>query len=238
MNEWIPADGRRLANRLDDRDEKGTKSAGSVANAIHLAPFCPRQNLLHDHYERHGQIVCKAPEAAIFLQGSPASFIYMVLKGHVRCSIITPSGRRHIVRFFRTGDLFGFEDFETRHSGAEAIDHVTLRRVPRGQLDQAIQGNPSLEQAVRDHICRELRIREKQIVRLAHLPAEARVASFIKELASQQAVNGEISLPMSRVDIADYLGLTVETVSRSFSTLRRKGVIQQSSPSKIRLMAS
>jgi len=161
------------------------------------------------------------PDQTIFTAGDRPGGIYYVAYGIVRIYRVQPGGRRQICAFHMPGEIFGFESGAERHFSAEAITATglyPLRSDADVPLSQQVLGQAmsSVNQA-HDHI-----------LTLGHPEAVNRVASFLLEMIERQHASGDtmLDLPMTRADIADYLGLTLESVSRGITRLRERGLIR------------
>jgi CRP/FNR family nitrogen fixation transcriptional regulator len=159
----------------------------------------------------------------IYGEGEPADYLYKVVSGAVRMYKVLSDGRRQIGAFYLAADMFGFEPGDAHGSSAEAIGDVTVLVFKRSAV---------LVHAARDSDVRQLwEITARELDRshkhslLLILSAQERVASFLLEMAGRSCASVEIELPMSRQDIADYLGLTIETVSRTLTQLESVGAI-------------
>jgi len=175
------------------------------------------------------------PGGLVLLHGDNADTLYQVVSGTVRCCTIAEDGRRQIFRFARKDDYLGLVDLDTWHFTAEAVDHVIVRSVPRERVDAALAYDAALQKAVRAFTARELAARERQLIMLAYMPAEQRLKHFLLDLAASRNTDGFVVLAMTRQDIGDHLGLTLETVSRAFSALRRKGIIEMRGAERFRM---
>ena len=136
-------------------------------------------------------------------------------------------GRRQISEFLMAGDLLGFDALDTFDFAAEAVSEVVLRRYPRRAVDQLVESNLMLARRLRQAGAISLRGAHARLVLLGRKTASERIASFLAEMAERlpQARPGVLDLPMSRTDVADHLGLTIETVCRVLAALRRDGTI-------------
>jgi CRP-like cAMP-binding protein len=161
----------------------------------------------------------------IYAAGEDSSSWYKVIRGTVRICKFLADGRRHIAEFCFADDSFGFEDLGERGFSAEAVGEVTVWCFPRAATERLIDDNPELARHVREIMLRSLMMAQHRSLRLGRMTACERVASFLLELAERQDASGCIQLAMSRCDIADHLGLTVETVCRVFSDLKRRRLI-------------
>ena len=136
-------------------------------------------------------------------------------------------GRRQISEFLMPGDTLGFDALETYDFAAEAVSDVVLRRYPRRMVDALAERNISLARRLRDEISTSLRMAHTRLVLLGRKTASERISSFLLEMVERlpQARANILDLPMSRTDMADHLGLTIETVCRVLAHLRRDGTI-------------
>ncbi|MFX0546367.1 Crp/Fnr family transcriptional regulator [Roseovarius sp. S1116L3] len=176
------------------------------------------------------------PDATILLHDEPAEAMYMVTSGIVRCCTIDSRGRRQIFSFATKGDLVGISDVDRWHFTAEAVDHVTLRALPRTTIEHELGVSDALRQDMHKRMRILLARREQQLLALLNNKAHERLFDFLKAFAATRSSMGHIALPMPRRDIADHLGLSVETVSRAFSDLKTKGLIDLASHEKYRIL--
>lgn len=165
----------------------------------------------------------------IYGEAEPADYVHYLVAGTVRICRLMDDGRRQIETFHRPGTLFGFEAGTSHRFSAEAVTNVTVRLARRSALMALAGRDAEVAQALWGLACRELERAQEHVLLLGRKTAQERVASFLGELASDDAVD----LPMSRQDMADYLGLTIETVSRTLTQLEANGVIAFRSPRRI-----
>jgi CRP-like cAMP-binding protein len=158
------------------------------------------------------------PNAEIFGEGEPAEYVYKVVKGAVRTCKILTDGRRQIGGFYLPGDIFGLEIGKEHQFSAEAINGVTVLVVRRSAIVSLAERDCDAARELWSFTGRELRHVQEHILLLVK-SAQQRVASFLLEMSKRLAATDAIELPMSRQDIADYLGLTIETVSRTMTQL-------------------
>jgi len=163
--------------------------------------------------------------AEIFGEGKPAEYLYYVATGSVRTFKIFSDGRRQINGFYLLGDVFGLEFGETYSCSAEAITDTKLRVIRRSTLAVRADRDPQIAGDLLALTARELKRAQERALLLAKT-AHERVASFLVEMAERRAGGNAIDLPMSRQDIADYLGMTVETVSRTLVSLEKNSTIK------------
>jgi len=160
----------------------------------------------------------------IFGEGGPAEYVYKVVKGAVRTYKILCDGRRQIGGFYLPGDIFGLEIGKEHQYSAEAINEVSVLMVRRSALAALTARDCDAARELWSFTGHELN-RAQQHVLLLIMNAQQRVACFLLEMSKRLAGADTIELPMSRQDIADYLGLTIETVSRTLSQLVSKQAI-------------
>ncbi|MBS7705325.1 helix-turn-helix domain-containing protein [Chelatococcus asaccharovorans] len=162
----------------------------------------------------------------VFWEGDGAEDVFTVVEGLLRLYRALPDGRRAITGFACAGEIVGLAFTGRYPCSAEAVGEVKLRRASRRNLYSAADQIPSLRFEALATIARELGRAQDQIVMLGRKTADERVASFILAMAERLGPSRrEIDLPMSRLDMADYLGLTIETVSRVLTRMQREGVI-------------
>lgn len=160
-------------------------------------------------------------------QGDPAKYCYLVLSGCVRTVRLMEDGRRQIGEFLLAGDLFGWEALGEHNFGAEVVTPATFLRYPRQQLEALAWRDPALAARLYALAAGQLRADRERMVLLGRKTAVERVATFLLEMAARLGADAGdwVDLPMSRTDIADYLGLTIETVCRGITYLGRQGII-------------
>lgn len=163
-------------------------------------------------------------DARIFGADEPADYVYMVVRGAVRVCELLEDGRRQINAFYLPGDLFGLEAGKCHQLNAEAVVSSRVRLVRRSVLEAAAACDCALAQALWTATAGSLRQAHHHIMLLGRKSATERVASFLLQMSMRTATD-MIELPMSRQDIADYLGLTIETVSRALTRLRQNSAI-------------
>jgi CRP/FNR family transcriptional regulator, nitrogen fixation regulation protein len=162
--------------------------------------------------------------AEIFGENEPADYLYKIISGSVRTYKILNDGRRQIGGFYLPGDIFGLQFADAHTFSAEAITDVKVLVVKRTTLTALAGRDAAIGRELFALTGRELRRVQERILLLVK-SAQERVASFLLEMAER--VSGNIvELPMSRQDIADYLGLTIETVSRTLTCLESAATIE------------
>jgi CRP/FNR family transcriptional regulator len=180
-----------------------------------------------------------APHCSIFDEADPADYVYTITAGAVKVFKLLGDGRRQITGFLFAGDFLGLIHNEAYAYSAEALVPTRLCRFPRGRLEALLVEIPHLEQRLLAMASHELAAAQDQMVLLGRKSARERVVSFILMLsdsATRQGRPGDpLLLPMSRNDIADYLGLTTETVSRTFTLLKKQELIELLDEKRVRL---
>jgi CRP/FNR family transcriptional regulator, nitrogen fixation regulation protein len=161
----------------------------------------------------------------IYGEDEAAEYVYQVIRGAVRTYKLLSDGRRQIGAFHLPGDVFGLESTATHRLAAEAILDATLRLVKRKSLEQSAQNDVRVARDLWSITSSELQHAENHMLLLGRKTAMERVATFLLEMDRRIARTGMIALPMCRRDIGDYLGLTLETVSRALSELQQQGVL-------------
>ena len=171
----------------------------------------------------------------IFAEGDAADCWYKVIAGTVRLCKLFADGRRQIAEFFFSGDCFGLDNAAERLFAAEAVSDVIVIRVPRRATERLIDENPTLARALRDMTLRDLANAQIRMLMLGRMSAAERVANFLLDMFDRRDTGRVLDLPMSRNDIADYVGLTVETVCRVMSAFKRAGAIGIPTPHRVEL---
>ncbi|MEZ5956330.1 MAG: helix-turn-helix domain-containing protein [Hyphomonadaceae bacterium] len=161
----------------------------------------------------------------IFGQDEPAEYCFRVLSGAVRTMRFSADGRRQILGFHMAGDIFGLELGDVYALTAEAVGACEVVMVRRGGIDKAASEDANVARALLQLTSAQLAHMRDHALILGRKGAGERVAAFLLQLAGRLVTTRELDLPMSRADIADYLGLTIETVSRAFSEFERNAAI-------------
>jgi CRP/FNR family transcriptional regulator, nitrogen fixation regulation protein len=168
----------------------------------------------------------------IFGEGEPAEYVYKVVTGAVRTYKILNDGRRQIGGFYLPGDIFGLEVGKEHQFSAEAINRVTVQVVRRSTIVSLAERDCDAARELWSCTGRELKRVQEHMLLLVK-SAQQRVASFVLEMSKRLAATDAVELPMSRQDIADYLGLTIETVSRTMTQLVSEEAIDLPSSRRI-----
>ena len=161
----------------------------------------------------------------IYSAGAPADYVYRIKKGAVRTYKLLDDGRRQIDAFHLEGDIFGLTSEDRHRFSAETVIDTTLWLIKRQSFELADDVDGTILQYLLGSTAQSLHHAEDHLLLLGRKEAIEKVAAFLLEMDQRLASTGTISLPMTRRDIADYLGLTVETVSRALSKLKKAGAI-------------
>ncbi|HET6606020.1 MAG TPA: helix-turn-helix domain-containing protein [Rhodopila sp.] len=175
----------------------------------------------------------------IYCEGSSADYFYRVITGAVRICKVMINGRRQITEFVVANDMFGFDGKREHLLSAEAITDVTLVRFPRRSVEELARHKSEIAEMMHAITLRRLTAAQMQMVLLGRKTAQERVASFLLDFAARTTVDKPayvLDLPMSRYDVADHLGLTVETVSRALTAMRQAGLIAMDAAQHIRIL--
>ena len=164
-------------------------------------------------------------DAEIYGEKEPAEYVYQVKAGAVRSYKLLSDGRRQIGAFHLPGDIFGLTDGEAHWFTTEAVIDTTLWLLKRRSLETEARADSILSRRLISITTRNLQHAEDHVLLLGRKVALEKVATFLIEMDKRLTSADVITLPMGRRDIADYLGLTVETVSRSLSQLGRAGIL-------------
>jgi CRP/FNR family transcriptional regulator len=196
----------------------------------------------HDEQIRLTQIMAQvemADGATIFDEAEPAKHVFNITTGAVKVYKLLPDGRRAITGFLFPGDFLGLTHQDAYAFSAEALAATKLCRFPREKLERLLEEMPALERRLLGLASHELAAAQDQMLLLGRKTAKERLASFLLLLSNAARRHGHdgnpVELTMGRGDIADYLGLTIETVSRTFSQLKRDGTIQLLDGNRVRL---
>ncbi len=182
-----------------------------------------------------GMKLLYARNEEIYGQDQPAEYVYKVLKGSVRTYKMLDDGRRQIGGFYLPGDIFGLESGVNHRFAAEAIADAAVLTIKRSTLTALAQTDAAVARELWLVTAFELDHVHDQMILLGRSSAQERVAAFLVEMADRSENAAEFDLPMSRQDIADYLGLTIETVSRTFSSMERRALIELPTSRKVRI---
>src|ERR1700754_421827 len=161
----------------------------------------------------------------IYGEKEPAEYVYQVKSGAVRSYKLLSDGRRQIGAFHLAGDIFGLENGGEHRFTAEAIVNTTVRLIKRRSLELIAESDAMVSRNLLSMTTENLQHAENHMLLLGRKTSLERVAAFLIEMDRRITAAGVMPLPMCRRDIADYLGLTLETVSRALSRLHALGII-------------
>ena len=176
----------------------------------------------------------------MFTGGETAGVVFLVINGMLRAFKSLPDGRRLITAFLGEGDYLGLAVDGRYQYAVEAVTPVNLRRFPRHRFEAILGDSPRLRNTLLHNATEELRLAQDHMVLLGRKSAMEKLTSFLLHLARRNKRAGRppspVSLSMTRGDIADYLGLTTETVSRTLTLLREDGVINFPASRKVAIL--
>jgi len=176
-----------------------------------------------------GAVAFYPVDATIYAQGDRGGPLYLVEFGTVRISRVTADGRRQITSFCLAGDVFGLEEGDEHEFSAESVDGAGIRVLrPANTVGFA--------QSVLSLALRRFAEVQKHILLLGRLGANEKMARFLVDLQERQGGDDLVDLPMQRSDIADYLGITFETVSRVLRVLKDRGIIRLNTISQVEIL--
>jgi len=223
------------ARSVSDRFAGIFGTLSDAPSAVHSLPA--RQYTEHGWpLDQIGSSLSVPYGAQIYGEGDPAKYLYVVIRGAVRACRFSLDGRRQIVRFCLPGDTFGFEAGVSHTVSTDALNNTCVRQIRQSVFYELAAHNEQVAQHFWISVYRQLARDQEHIFRLGKAAVE-RVSDFILELAERIPNCGTLQLPMSRQDIGDHLGLTIETVSRVITNLRRTGMIESARGRRIILKA-
>lgn len=205
----------------------------------HLA-FCAGLDDVHtDQLEQIRVAIPLSAGDSLFMEGDAAETVYNLTEGALRVYKMLPDGRRQITGFALPGDFVGLSDDGIYAHSAEAIIDAKLCRFSRPQLDTLFRSHPEVEHRLLAITGDALVAAQEHMLLLGRMTPVEKMAAFLLRLAERAGRLGRaedpLILPMSRGDIADFLGLTVETVSRTFTRLRSENLIALPQPDKVHI---
>ena len=207
------------------RSEISRHPARNIRPMSPQACFSGEVNPLEQRMRLMGAVMPYPRNAEIFGESDSAEYLYKVVSGVVRTYKILNDGRRQIGGFYLPGDVFGLESGDEHTLAAEAVTDTKVLIVKRSALTALAARDATVARELYALTARELRRAQERILLLIK-SAQERVASFLLEMTERAPAGNTIDLPMSRQDIADYLGLTIETVSRTLTSLESTAAIE------------
>ncbi len=194
-----------------------------------------------DRLARIAEPMIFAPGQSFIRESSPAEHFFNITSGTARLFKMLADGRQQITGFAGEGHFLGLAVPTAYAYGAEAVDTVRLCRYPRQRLMRLLAEFPAMERRMLEEVSNELVAAQEQMLLLGRKNARERIASFlVRRMAITPLRHGValpriamVRLPMARRDIGDYLGMTIETVSRTLGTMKREGMIAIPDPARI-----
>jgi CRP-like cAMP-binding protein len=176
-----------------------------------------------------GKVRVVAAKEHVYREGDPVAYVYRVEAGHVCIYRGLPDGRRQIINFAYPGDFIGLGAIREHSASAQAGTKTRLQSFPVADLQESARHDTTLGLKLYEAVSEELAAAHDLLMTVSHRSAGERLAAFLLALSRRNGRRGsnelEIVLPMTRTDIADFLGLTIETVSRMFTKFRLEGLI-------------
>jgi len=180
--------------------------------------------------DRAGTTVACRKGKTLVEEGDPAEYIFKVVSGAIRAVRLLADGRRYVASFHMPGDFLGLADGESYSHSFEALADASLIRYTRTSFEAMLDRNPGAGRSFFGILRKELSAAQDRLLLLGRKTAAERLASFLLSLADRNSGNndagdGAIELPMNRSDMADYLGLRIETVCRLLTDLKHRRII-------------
>jgi CRP/FNR family transcriptional regulator, nitrogen fixation regulation protein len=216
---------------------RSLSEAKSVGLANSLGPLAERASpnaaaSARSQFDLIGTEVAFAKGSQFYVEGDSSVYLYKVATGVARSYTMMDDGRRQIVAFYVPGDIFGFELADTHTLSAEAISDARVRMIRRASIIDRAAHDDELARQLWLSVSREM-LRNQQHILQFSKPARARVAAFLLEMMRRIPFTDAVALSISRQDIADYLDLRIETVSRAMTRFAKSGAINLSNNRKI-----
>jgi CRP-like cAMP-binding protein len=187
---------------------------------------------------RLGEVLEVEKGSALTVHGQPANFLFIVAEGVVEADHTLADGSRQVVAFYWPGDLFGLAENGVYVNSSHALARSKLYRFKTESLDKIFSAN-GIEYSFLLKATHELRLAQRRIVALGRLGVSRRLAAFLVDCVEHgtgfDEKNQVLSLPMTRTDIADYIGASAEVVTRAFSELQANGLLRRLTPRRLRL---
>jgi CRP/FNR family transcriptional regulator, anaerobic regulatory protein len=227
--------------RNDSPDRAPTARDCRRCEIRHLA-FCGALDPQYlDEIQAIMQMKSLATGDHVINEGDEAVSVFNVVSGCVKLYKLLPDGRCQITGFLLPGDFCGIATDGTYAYSAAAIEPAEICSMPRRKLEAVFARHPELERRLLAIVSHELSVAQDQMLLLGRKTAVERVAAFLLNLSQRSARIGwpdnPVRLPMTRADIADYLGLTLETVSRTITALRKDGLISLQGAAEVTIPA-
>ena len=211
-------------------------TGNSPAQALQARTAWMASQNVKEPLQTAGTVIHFVEGREIFAEGGNTESFYKVVSGVVRVCKFLSDGRRQIEAFHVAGEVFGFELGDERHMSAEAVSDCTLVSYRRHGVEQIAQRNEAVSHQLLQLAMHNLAQAQDHSMLLGRRGAAEKVAGFIIGWAKRCRTEGVVHLAMSRQDMADYLGLTIETVTRSLSQFERDGVIALPSTRQLKVL--
>jgi CRP/FNR family transcriptional regulator len=233
-----PANGK---STMAVRHQAGGAVPCSTCAARHFSICAPVPEIDLPHFFDMTTRVRIEPRRELFSEGDAAQHVFNITSGTVCLSKTLADGRRQITGFLTEGDFVGLAHGDTCAYTAESLTPVEACRFPRERFERYMAEHPHVERRLLQIASTELAAAQDQMLLLGRKTAVERVASFLLGLSEKATARGRpgnpIALPMSRGEIGDYLGLTLETVSRTMTQLRKSGAIDLDNVNVVRVVS-
>ena len=169
-------------------------------------------------------------------EGEECEFCYKIVSGDAMAFKLMSDGHRQVYEFLLPGDYVGFDSQDSHYFSVEAVTDLVVLKYPRRTVERLLAECPRLASAIQRITARGLHSAYQRMVLLTHKSADERIARFLLDMAERSQSREKIHLAMSRTDIADYLGMVIETVSRALTRLKRAGTIAMAGVNDVRLV--
>ena len=215
--------------------QRGDHFVGSGRHNIDAAIYSQGVGFPPDDYlcNALGTVQRNVAKECLIWEGDDADAVFKVKSGTLCIYRLMSDGRRQVSRFCRAGQYLGLTAGDVYPYNAEVVSDVELVRIRRRDFDEEVERDHVLQKFMLGQVTEELRTAQRQLVLLGRKSAIEKVASFLLEFgqpAESKSGSAHIAIPMTRVDIADHLGLTHETVCRAFAQMRKEGIISIPDP--------
>jgi CRP-like cAMP-binding protein len=208
----------------------------SARPQTHFAFPASRKPMSSDSLAPIGVVMSFGRNAEIYAEGESSGYVYKVISGVVRVSKLLPDGRRQISAFHLPGEMFGFEADEVHHASAEAVVPVKVVAFKWDGLLGVARQPVNIVRELLSLAVKGLKHTQDHLLLLGRKSALERLAAFLLEMDARTGSKHRLDLAMPRHDIADYLGLTLETVSRMFTELKERGAVRLESARRVHLL--
>ncbi|HVM99801.1 MAG TPA: Crp/Fnr family transcriptional regulator [Caulobacteraceae bacterium] len=204
------------------------------------APFLPLSADERAELRRFGQAISfKTPKTQIFGAGDDAHYLYLLTDGVAEAYRVLQSGERQIVAFYWPGDILGLAEEGSYVSSVDALTPCTVYRFPADGMTNFLIEHPTIEHKFYVKAVHDLRNAQRQLIMMGRLSVQKRLAAFLVDCSAHEDYfnlrRSILTLPMTRYDIADYIGTSSEVVTRGLGHLERMGIIHRLSPRTLEL---